>query len=70
MVRPASACSSTTGDHLEEAKHQIERFDIRCAREILLAPEAAKSAPMIFLLAQTYNPDVLAAWQVRDGNNI
>jgi hypothetical protein len=65
------ACSLITGDLLDEAKRAIERFDIACARDILLvATETTKSPEMIFLLAETFDPGVLSAWQVRDGSNI
>jgi hypothetical protein len=71
-VAPANeVCSLITGDLLKEAKRAIGRFDIACARDILLlAAETTKSPEMTFLLAETFDPDMLSAWQLRDGSNI
>jgi hypothetical protein len=48
---------------LSRAKRRIESGDISGAREILAAPETAESGPMTFLLAETYDPNMLASWQ-------
>jgi hypothetical protein len=71
-VMPSSGwCSLSTGDPLKEARRQMEEHgDIACAREILLSPEGAKSAPMTFLLAATYDPNMLAVWRIRGAGNI
>ncbi len=50
-------------DLLSKAKRRIESGDIQGAREILEAPETASSGPMIFMLAETYDPNMLASWQ-------
>jgi hypothetical protein len=56
---------SRADDVLNLAKRRIETGDILGARELLEAPEAASSAPMTFMLAETYDPSMLAIWQMR-----
>jgi hypothetical protein len=51
---------------LSQARYRIESSDIPGARDILQqAPETATSAAMTFLLAETYDPNMLASWQTR-----
>jgi hypothetical protein len=54
---------SRADELLSRAKRHIESGDIPGAREILGAPETASSGPMTFLLAETYDPNMLASWQ-------
>jgi hypothetical protein len=49
---------------LSKAKRRISSGDIKGAREILRAPEAASSGPMTFMLAETYDPNMLASWDI------
>jgi hypothetical protein len=57
---------SRVDDLLAQAKRRIEGSDVAGARDILQeAPETAASAAMIFLLAETYDPNMLASWQTR-----
>ena len=56
---------SRTEELLKQAKLRIESGDIKGAREILDAPETATSAAMTFMLAETYDPSMLAIWQAR-----
>ena len=49
---------------LVRARQRIEGGDIAGAREILGA-DGAGSAPLIFALAETYDPNMLAAWGSR-----
>jgi hypothetical protein len=52
-------------DLLIQAKRLIEGRDILGARELLQSAEAATSAPLVFMLAETYDPSMLAIWQVK-----
>jgi hypothetical protein len=56
---------SRTADLMAEAKRLIESNDIRRARELLEVPEINGSAPMTFMLAETYDPNMLASWQTK-----
>ena len=56
---------SRTEALLKQAKLRIESGDIEGAREILDAPETASSGAMMFMLAETYDPSMLAIWQTR-----
>jgi hypothetical protein len=49
---------------LVQARQKIEGGDVIAAREIL-AGESTPSAPLIFALAETYDPNMLAAWGSR-----
>lgn len=59
---------SRAEDLLKRAKHLIQGGDIARAREVLEAPETASSGPMMFMLAETYDPSMLASWQTRGIN--
>jgi hypothetical protein len=48
-----------------QARRLIDAGDIKAARHVLQAAENATSAPMTFMLAETYDPIMLAAWQTR-----
>jgi hypothetical protein len=50
---------------LVQARRLIESKDIVGAREVLQASETASSGPLLFMLAETYDPSMLAIWQVR-----
>ena len=56
---------SRTEALLKQAKLRIESGDIEGARELLDAPETASSGAMMFMLAETYDPSMLAIWQTR-----
>jgi hypothetical protein len=57
---------SRADELLSHAKRRIESSDIAGARDILQqAPETAMSAAMSFLLAETFDPNMLASWQTR-----
>jgi len=56
---------SRADELLTQAKRLIEGKEILAAREILQAPETAASAPLTFMLAETYDPSMLAIWQVK-----
>jgi hypothetical protein len=61
-VEPAR---SRADDLMAQARRRLDNGDILGAREILQAPESATSGPMTFMLAETYDPSVLAGWGVR-----
>jgi hypothetical protein len=50
---------------LAQAKTLIESKDIVGARELLQASDTASSGPLTFMLAETYDPSMLAIWQVK-----
>jgi len=50
---------------LAQARRHIERGDINSARELLLAGQSAAPGPIAFTLAETYDPNMLAAWNTR-----
>jgi hypothetical protein len=52
-------------DRLVEAKQRIESGDVSGARDILSAAEGAAPGPVTFALAETYDPNMLAAWGTR-----
>lgn len=62
---PMEPVQSRADQLLAQAQGRIESGDIAGARDILLATEADASAPMTFLLAETYDPNMLASWQTR-----
>jgi hypothetical protein len=53
---------------LSRARRRIESGDIPGAREVLKAPETASSGPLTFMLAETYDPNMLASWQTARGS--
>jgi hypothetical protein len=52
-------------DRLVEARHRIESGDVSGARDILSAAEGNAPGPISFALAETYDPNMLAAWGTR-----
>ena len=52
-------------DRLAEAKQRIESGDVSGARDILTAAEGSAPGPISFALAETYDPNMLAAWGTR-----
>jgi hypothetical protein len=62
---PAAPVRSRADELLTQAKRLIEGKDIVAAREVLQASETAGSGPLMFMLAETYDPSMLAIWQVK-----
>jgi hypothetical protein len=56
---------SRADDLLIQAKRLVESRDIMAARELLQAPETATSALLTFMLAETFDPSMLAIWQIK-----
>jgi hypothetical protein len=52
-------------DRLAEARQRIESGDVSGARDILSAAEGNAPGPISFALAETYDPNMLAAWGTR-----
>jgi hypothetical protein len=52
-------------DLLAQAERRIETGDINGARELLVAVEGTAPGPAAFALAETYDPNMLAAWGTR-----
>jgi hypothetical protein len=52
-------------DLLAKAERHIESGDIAGARELLTSSEVAGSGSIMFALAETYDPNMLAAWGTR-----
>jgi hypothetical protein len=52
-------------EDIVQAKQRIESGDIVGAREMLTAAEAIAPGPALFALAETYDPNMLAAWGTR-----
>jgi len=52
-------------DRLAEARHRIESGDVSGARDILSGAEGNAPGPISFALAETYDPNMLAAWGTR-----
>lgn len=57
---------SRADELLAQAKRRIESGDIPGARAILQSSETQTSGPMTFMLAETYDPNMLASWQTRN----
>jgi len=57
--------SRQVDDRLAEAKQRIESGDVSGARDLLSAAEGAAPGPISFALAETYDPNMLAAWGTR-----
>ncbi len=53
-------------DAIGEGKERIQAGDILGGREVLLPAVAANEPEAIMALAETYDPNMLAAWGVRD----
>jgi hypothetical protein len=50
---------------LEQATRRVTGGDVRGARELLTAAEDGAQGPVTFALAETYDPNMLAAWGSR-----
>ena len=62
-IRPEPA--RQIDDRLAEARQRIESGDVSGARDILSAAEGNAPGPISFALAETYDPNMLAAWGTR-----
>ena len=60
-VREAKQGSIAHDEPVERARNLIRSGDILAARRVLGAPGLRQSGPALFMLAETYDPNVLAA---------
>jgi hypothetical protein len=56
---------SRADELLTQARRLIESRDIIGAREVLQATETSSSGALTFMLAETFDPSMLAIWQVK-----
>jgi hypothetical protein len=54
------------GDTIREAEQRIAQGNILGARELLGEPVSAEHGEALLLMAETFDPNMLAAWGVRD----
>jgi hypothetical protein len=54
------------GDTIREAEDRIAKGDILGARELLGEPASAEHGEALLLMAETFDPNMLAAWGIRD----
>jgi len=50
---------------VQEARQRIERGDVAGARDLLANADTDASGLVFFTLAETYDPNMLAAWGMR-----
>jgi hypothetical protein len=62
---PEPAPAGQVDDRLAAARQRIESGDVSGARDILSAAEGTAPGPISFALAETYDPNMLAAWGTR-----
>jgi hypothetical protein len=65
VVRATEPPRPRAEDLLAQAERRINSGDITGAREFLMANESAAPGPVTFALAETYDPNMLAAWGTR-----
>lgn len=56
---------AVTDDLLAQARRRIDNGDVTGAREVLVAADDGAQGPVTFALAETYDPNMLAAWGSR-----
>ena len=67
LNRPATATTlrSSPEPLVQEARQRIERGDVAGARDLLANADTDASGLVFFTLAETYDPNMLAAWGMR-----
>jgi hypothetical protein len=67
LDRPATAKTERSSPEplVEEARQRVERGDVAAARDLLGKAETEPSGLLLFTLAETYDPNMLAAWGMR-----
>ena len=67
LERPATATTlrSSPEPLVQEALQRIQRGDVAGARDLLANADTDPSGLVLFTLAETYDPNVLAAWGMR-----
>jgi hypothetical protein len=61
----AAEARSRVDDLLAQASRRVESGDVTGAREMLAAAEESNHGPVSFALAETFDPNMLAAWGSR-----
>jgi hypothetical protein len=64
-VKPIEPPRPQIEDLLTQARLRVEAGDVRAARDILAAADAEGKGAALFALAETYDPNMLAAWGTR-----
>jgi hypothetical protein len=62
---PAETQAHQPNDLIAQASRRLENGDVMGAREMLAAAEDGSQGPVLFALAETYDPNMLAAWGTR-----
>ena len=62
---PADVQAHQHNDLIAQASRRLENGDVMGAREMLAAAEDGSQGPVLFALAETYDPNMLAAWGTR-----
>jgi hypothetical protein len=57
--------SATVAELVNQSKRMIDRGDISAARNLLKPAAAAGEAAAVMALAETFDPNMLAAWGAR-----
>lgn len=63
--RPAEPARPTADDVVSTAKRRIESGEVAAAREMLADTDGGTQGAAWFILAETYDPNMLAAWGTR-----
>jgi hypothetical protein len=63
LIEPNKA---RTDELLVQAARCIETGDVTAARELLVGADDGRQGAVLFALAETYDPNMLAAWGTRD----
>ena len=64
-VRVAAEARARLDDLITQASQRVERGDVAGARQMLAPAEEGSQGPAMFALAETYDPNMLAAWGSR-----
>ena len=64
-ARQAAEVRARLDDLLAQASRRVESGDVAGAREMLAPAEEGSQGPAMFALAETYDPNMLAAWGSR-----
>jgi serine/threonine protein kinase len=62
---PPSHSQTSQNDVIAQASRRLEAGDVVGARELLAAAEDGSQGPVLFALAETYDPNMLTAWGTR-----
>jgi hypothetical protein len=63
--RKVAEARAVTDNLLAQARRRVDSGDVTGAREVLVAADDGAQGPVTFALAETYDPNMLAAWGSR-----